>query len=609
MQFLTRSLGWAVGSRCAGVPPQCTGVVLATADGGASWSPLPAPPSGLDGVQFLDPRDGWTWGGGGAFATTDGGRAWSALPVPPRTVSFVDFTDRDHGWLGTLGGACGLRGCGATIYRTSDGGSTWQTVAADAGPGPAPVGALANLPWAVFRDGGASGGGSGWLFASDPGTVYVTADGGHTWKPGLVRGAGSAVAFAGSDGWVATEGCTPAPCTGPHAGDPADLYRSADGGQTWTWAVPLSQYPTGLAAVPGSPAAWVLAQPPDGTSRCDDRSCATEVAVVTPGATPAFHDTGDAALLRLQAISDTEAWAIGSIRAEGDAILHTSDGGASWQVADQTAAGYRPGTAWGFWNANAGWALGASTDATAVLRTADGGRTWTRVGTLPTPLGPYAHGGFPTPDRGWALSAADHLLRSADGGAHWTDAGPLQPCGTVENMGFASPAAGWFLADGGSCGVPTLYTTPDGGRSWAPVRPASGTSLAQVAFSSPAHGWALLWTAPAPGPGGPMELARTDDGGRSWRPVAALDPTGGWSADELLPVAGGVWVLGTDMTDSARVPLYVDRAGTVRGGFSVPSADLPLGFSFLSAQVGFMMADGWLVATQDGGAHWRGPAA
>ncbi len=597
LQLLTPAVGWAVGSRCAGAPGHCTGAVLATSDGGATWSALPAPPSALVGLQFVSTSQGWVWGPDGAWATADGGRTWSPLSVPAGGVSFLDFVDAAHGWMGAFGGGCGLQGCGAAVYATSDGGRVWRNVAVNAGPGPVPPGARANLPWVVFRTGGGLSASDAWLFASDPGAVYVTADGGSTWNRTILKGGASGVAFQGTSGWVATEGCIPGPCTGPHANDAADLYRSADGGRTWTWAAALPGFPTGLSAAPGGAAVWVLDQPANGTVYCDGRSCATRVAVVSPGTAPAFHTLHGFALLRVQAQSATSAWAVGSIRAPGDSLLHTSDGGQSWTVAYAAHAGYLPGPVWGFWTANTGWALGASTDATAVLTTALGGRTWRRAGTLPDPLGNPAYGGFVTPEWGWALTDQGALVSSADGGAHWAEVGTPRPCGTIEGMGFVDPDDGWLLAGGGTCAAPTLYRSADGGRSWTAVPASAGTPIAQVAFATPQEGWARLRV------GGASELARTADGGCTWQPVATLDS--GLAVNGLYPVPGGVWVTALRPSDGAWVAFEVSDTGAVTAGFSVPGRDLPSTFQFQSAQVGWMQADGVLFATGDGGAQFQ----
>ena len=67
-------LGWAVGAG---------GVILASQDGGASWTPQPSPVTvALRGVRFFDALSGVAVGDGGTvIVTRDGGQSWTARDV------------------------------------------------------------------------------------------------------------------------------------------------------------------------------------------------------------------------------------------------------------------------------------------------------------------------------------------------------------------------------------------------------------------------------------------------------------------------------------------------------------------------------------------------
>jgi|GEM_PF-1597050 len=611
--------GWAVGARCSGSPPACTGVVLATSDGGGRWAPLPAPPIGLDGVQFLSTRQGWVWGARGAYATSDGGRAWSRLPVPATPVSELGFTDARDGWLLSLATAgCTSRGCGAAVYATADGGHTWRLLARNAGPGATSAGA--NLPWRVFRGGGFLGGGHGWLFAADPGALYTTTDGGSRWTQSWLAGEGQAAGFAGpTAGWMATNGCGGPVCSGRRRTDYADLYQSGDAGATWTRVASVDQFVTALTPLPS--AVWLLAQPPNGTPRCADRSCATETAVVSAGGAPVFHPVHGAALLALAASGPRQAWAVGSLRSPGDAILGTDDGGASWQVLWQAASQYSPGASWGFTGPRAGWALGAQTDASAVLRTADGGSNWSRTGTLPSPVGYGWAAGFSDASHAWMLTADGDLEASADGGAQWTDLGNPATCGPPVGLGMFTPKDGWLLASG-ACGSNTLYRTSDGGRTWTALpAPPAPESLRQISFAADGTGWALLNTGSNTAQADfhpERDLATSTDGGRTWRPVADLGPARvgpgtpptQWVATQVEAVPGGVWVIGWrpnsgPTTGGVFLAARHPAAVAVAGGFALARGMSPQGIDFVSATTGWMLLQGTLYATTDGGRNWR----
>src|SRR5262249_4836094 len=72
-------------------------------------------------------------------------------------------------------------------------------------------------------------------------------------------------------------------------------------------------------------------------------------------------------LYDVHAISPTEAWAVGNF----GTIVHTTDSGKTWQVADSGTL--QPIFGIDFSDAQHAWAVGKSA---LVLRTEDGGKTW-----------------------------------------------------------------------------------------------------------------------------------------------------------------------------------------------------------------------------------------
>lgn len=108
--------------------------LLATADAGATWTPVAAwpwpPPKGqfnTTAFSFASPAVGWLLARGGILRTTDGARHWTEYTQPglaglfPRAIQFVNATD---GWL--------LSSAGALLHST-DGGRTWNAVAPGGG--------------------------------------------------------------------------------------------------------------------------------------------------------------------------------------------------------------------------------------------------------------------------------------------------------------------------------------------------------------------------------------------------------------------------------------------------------------------------------------------
>ena len=178
--------------------------------------------------------------GGGIWKSADGGIHWApvfdAAPVAPIGALAIDPSDPNVVWAGT--GEAAPRNdvsYGNGVYKTADGGKTWRHLGLDATSqisrilidphdgNHVLVAALGD----PFRDSAQRG-------------VYETRDGGATWKKTLYIGASSGASdiawnpahpqtvFAGMwqfrrTGWSMQSG-------GPDDG----VYKSADGGATWT---------------------------------------------------------------------------------------------------------------------------------------------------------------------------------------------------------------------------------------------------------------------------------------------------------------------------------------------------------------------------------------
>lgn len=78
-------------------------------------------------ISFIGAREGWIGvsdlSGSFTFDTEDGGVSWTRLPTPG-AEHVLQFVDHDHGWL-----------VSTSIYRTADGGRSWQVSFAVTGPG------------------------------------------------------------------------------------------------------------------------------------------------------------------------------------------------------------------------------------------------------------------------------------------------------------------------------------------------------------------------------------------------------------------------------------------------------------------------------------------
>ena len=174
--------------------------------------------------------------GDGVFKTTDGGKTWSFVGLgDARQISRVRVHPRDPnivyvGVQGNVWGPSTTRG----VYRTKDGGKTWQklfsrdslTGVSDLAMDPNDPNTLYAAFWTAYR--------KPWLLVSggSGSGIFKTTDGGETWTE-LTKNAGLPKGILGNIGldvsraragrvWAIIEA------------DSGGVFKSDDGGATWT---------------------------------------------------------------------------------------------------------------------------------------------------------------------------------------------------------------------------------------------------------------------------------------------------------------------------------------------------------------------------------------
>ncbi|MFN8573652.1 MAG: hypothetical protein U0132_16475 [Gemmatimonadaceae bacterium] len=210
-------------------------------------------------------RQSSSWGNG-VYRSTDGGQTWQHLGLDAtRHIGRIRLhpTDPNVAYvaaLGNLWAPSAERG----VYKTTDGGRTWrQSLALDSLTGvvdlvmdPNDPNILVAASYQRLRTPwGFNGGGSG-------SGIYKTADGGATWRRvtnGLPSGdiGRIGLAISAKNGLVMM-------ATIEHATQ-AGTYRSEDGGETWTRASDVNPRPMYYSHIYMDPTndqrAWILAEP------------------------------------------------------------------------------------------------------------------------------------------------------------------------------------------------------------------------------------------------------------------------------------------------------------------------------------------------------------
>lgn len=165
-------------------------------------------------------------------------------------------------------------------------------------------------------------------------------------------------------------------------------------------------------------------------------------------------------------------WAVG----HAGVILHTADGGETWQLQRSDPGADQPLFSVLFRDADHGFAVGLWS---LLLETADGGKTWRKHDLPPAPGSQHADRNlfrlFAAPDGAIFIAAEQGLvLRSTDQGKSWRYletgykgslwAGAAQPDGTLVVAGMRG----------------TVYSSRDRGESWVPVRSGTHSALTDL---------------------------------------------------------------------------------------------------------------------------------
>lgn len=559
--------------------------VFASADGGASWSfvwsGLPA--TRVQALAIVPGSPATLFAGTltptgvpsvGIFRSTDSGATWTASDdgiidtstgVSPVDVESIAVDPRNPNVV--LAGSLF-----SDIFRSADGGSTWQPVTL----GGFSLGLQTST--IVFDPSNSSN-----VYAASNLGFLRSTDGGNTW---FLAGDAGVPFFS-----LAIDPSQPRTL---YAGDStgSGIWKSTDGGSHWATAnvsfpgtsnarppvialavdpvhpatIFAATYGNGVWVSRNGAASWSSA----GTGMRDTRVAA--IALVGGGSSILYAGTYGGGVYTSADSAQTWARSNAGLRAAvvsallvdpvspgtiyaatSDAVYATDDGGGTWRESDSGIAPYAVAALAA--SPGASPKLFAGTLGSGLYQSTDRGATWTSaaasrpndsyissIAVDPTAAA-TVYAGTAHPYTG---SNPERVFKSADGGSTWTqtslDAGQF----SIDFIAVNPSRASEVFA--GSSGAGGLYRSQDGGTSWSPVATdAACGGLKSVVF---------------PPSGSPMYLAgtggvcRSTDGGTTWSVASAggrevdsvlVDPAApttlyAGTAPDLLTGSGGVFV-------------------------------------------------------------------
>ena len=592
------------------------GALFESTDGGTTWVQRNIPVSLSDpfnGLFFLDNQNGWAYGNDN-YRTTDGGTTWIQLPFLGSTYfmkfytttfglttgNFGRFISRDGGdsWEVSPNDMFGfdfiddLIGLGVSesgVYRTANGGNTFTSVQ------------TGDAKAITFL--------SGTIAVGIVDSMFIrSTDGGITWASGAPSD-GRSHLVAVSDDVVLAWGRA-----GAYPNYDDRVFRSADGGQTWTdLGEIMDPGPNGVSfafAVP-DPQTVVASDGAGGMFHSTDAGQTWTQTFFPPGGLqPSFFSSA----VPVFANAQTGYFGYGS-----GFIIKTTNAGASW-LQISSGSGQSLNDIDRFANGN----LIAVGDNGTILTNIGGTSQW----IIQPAISQYNIKAVQVvgPGEVVLIDEVGQVYKSTDAGDTWTSAVSTPPNLDAGDLHFTDLLNGWVTGFGDVGGA--LFHTTDGGDSWTPV-PDFGGAYKSVDFEG-TSGWAAnvsgrFYRSTDDGvtwiqgdlPGSPLQIqdmdffdsnigyavgwwgyaVRSDDGGVTW---------------DVLPTPNGddqltdIYLLGPDelWISTAENAAYY----TANGGLSWAVLDIgSTGFGNFSAIAASPVGDAWTVGFQGFIEHFTGP--
>ncbi|MWV43226.1 hypothetical protein GRF59_06240 [Paenibacillus sp. HJL G12] len=519
MDFVDGKTGWVLieeGCTTSGTTTCKTMRLLKTSNAGNSWITKWQAASkedrshvfvNLHRLSFQDSNSGVMLVNGALYVTRDGGSHFKAVSfgVHNFTPLYMSFL---KGQIGYVAGSVGRDAGNLAVLKTMNGGGSWQKqlqVQAKDSP-------LSSLGIQFINES------TGWLLTNDTGIIsgdlYRTTDGGKHWNKVSIQRTGrpTPTSFQFTNTSIGMMSLHPG--AGPVEGG---IYKTTDGGKTFTSVAPGHLY----------------------------------------------------AVNQLQMISSKQIWAAADDISGSGFIVHSSDGGSTWQqLYPSPYPEAQPTEDMSFLDSANGFAIGTQLDSNQVLQTKNGGSSWNIV------------------------SSINGYIR-------------------LENISFISKKEGYVIAYREAAPHHVLLNTADGGQSWSVVSPKALEGLDGISelfffrFYDERNG--LLFAS-----GHEKIVWRTTDGGRSWNKTQAGQGTGLLAKAFFTTMSDG-WILREGDQDN---PATLSRVTDGKGEHKVltlPAKGYPEAISFTDSEHGYIMMEDFkqtngismhLLTTTDGGKRW-----
>ncbi|HEX6122438.1 MAG TPA: YCF48-related protein [Ktedonobacterales bacterium] len=301
-------------------------------------------------------------------------------------------------------------------------------------------------------------------------------------------------------------------------------------------------------------------------------------------------------------------------------LLLTTDGGAHWRAVTLSDGLQCDSVAATFLDANNGWAAcgRSSPSPVLLLHTADGGQSWqsTEMQMTISNAGPDGTVSifFLDARHGWVLARASsgssstvagYLYATTDGGATWTEYTAPGDQGLI----FSSPTNGFVVGRASGPGAAyQLSHTEDGGQTWERMRFQDNSHVVneQQLMSAPVFFDALHGVVPVLTPDSGELVYATHDDGQQWTLTHQFTQSSQALATPMATAWGthDAWIRFRNDNTYYRT----SDAGQSWQRFT-PDSGLPdfSQWQFASAQVGWALVPfpyPHIVQTHDGGTHW-----